>query len=453
MQNVRNILTLLFLLAFSYLSASTWEPPMTVSTAVADTAYAVTIVSDDNANAALAWTQAGEVYSSYRPFGSGWETPHSHGKGQDIQICMDGSGNITVVFIQDDGTSDLVRTDFRPVGGAWAGAVTQYTAASSNTLTEIAIHCIRDNFYGMIAWLDQSVTNPVVNTLSRQGSGTGWSSFGVVAINDPTNNTVTAGAAPIPRIQSNGTSVCLLKTTSGGIVQVNYASFNIATLTAGSTWNPAPGTPLPDLGFTGGIFGAPPEVFDFDMNKNGNAVVGVSTFNDQVAAAVSTSANSSWTTPVLVDPNPTKGIAAAIDKFGFATLAWLQTIPSTNISTASTSVFSPSWVWVVQYIGSVSTLPALDSSPNGGSVLVWDDTSADLNAKVGFQGGFETPPVLVDLNSRVESVSMSNRGIAFAAWVDASTGFVEASRTIVETQNLINVLGKKRLIYQKGLYP
>lgn len=50
-------------------------------------------------------------------------------------------------------------------------------------------------------------------------------------------------------------------------------------------------------------------------------------------------------------------------------------------------------------------------------------------------------------------VSMSNRGIAFAAWVDASTGLVEASRTIVEAQNLMNVLGKKRLIYQKGLYP
>ena len=185
MQSVRKTLTLLFLLALSYLSASTWEPPMTVSTAGADTTYAVTIASDDNANAALAWTQSGEVYSSYRPFGGGWEPPHSHGKGKDIQICMDGSGNITVAFIQDDGTSDLVRTDFRPAGGVWVGAVTRYTAATVNTLTELAIHCIRDNFYGMIAWLDQSGTDPVVHTLSRQGNGTGWSSFGVVAINDP----------------------------------------------------------------------------------------------------------------------------------------------------------------------------------------------------------------------------------------------------------------------------
>lgn len=452
MQNIHKTLILLFLLALSYLSASTWEPPMTVSTAEADTTYAVTIASDDNANAALAWTQSGEVYSSYRPFGGGWEPPHSHGKGKDIQICMDGSGNITVAFIQDDGTSDLVRTDFRPAGGVWVGAVTRYTAATINTLTELAIHCIRDNFYGMIAWLDQSGTDPVVHTLSRQGNGTGWSSFGVVAINDPSNNTVTAGTAPIPRIQSNGTSVCLLKTTNTGTVQVNYASFNIATLTATSTWNPAPGTPLPDLGFSGGVFGTPPERFDFDMNRNGNAVVGVSTFNDQVAAAVSTNASSSWTTPVLVDPNPSKWVEAAIDNFGFATLAWIQAAPA-NISTASTSVFAPSWVWIIQQIGSINTVPSLNSSPNGGSVLAWDDGSADLNAKVGFQGDFETPPVLVDLNSKVESVSMSNRGVAFAAWLDASTGLVEASRTIVEAQNLINVLGKKRLIYQKGLYP
>ena len=83
----------------------------------------------------------------------------------------------------------------------------------------------------------------------------------------------------------------------------------------------------------------------------------------------------------------------------------------------------------------------------------WVDSSTRARAKVGFNGTFEATATTVDTTALLRSVCMSNSGIAFAAWTDSNTGLVEASRTIIQAGQLAGVLAKKRLIYQRGLYP
>ena len=103
--------------------------------------------------------------------------------------------------------------------------------------------------------------------------------------------------------------------------------------------------------------------------------------------------------------------------------------------------------------GAGNSIPRIDASRNGAVVASWISGASEVLAKVGFNGTFEPTPTNLGSSTRNQDVSVSNAGIAYATWINSGTGFVDASRTQDLAETLIRVLGKKRLIYQKGLYP
>lgn len=86
-------------------------------------------------------------------------------------------------------------------------------------------------------------------------------------------------------------------------------------------------------------------------------------------------------------------------------------------------------------------------------VASWQDGStSQTNLRVGLNGVFETDPTLRIKQSQTAVVCISNSGIATAAWLDTATpdNNVQATRTI-QSLSLLQALGNKRLIFQRGL--
>ncbi|QVL54796.1 MAG: hypothetical protein KFB95_05625 [Simkaniaceae bacterium] len=188
------------------------------------------------------------------------------------------------------------------------------------------------------------------------------------------------------------------------------------------------------------------------MNLNGEAVIGsTGSTTNRIDAIVRNS--SVWSSSTNVTMVPSKEVKVGIDKFKIITVVYRTTFNAIEkASTQLPTVAFPSFI--ISPAGNNFNHVRLDVSEAGGMVVSYLDFAGVIYAQVGFSGTFEATPTSLNAMAKNESVAMSDAGIAFAIWKDTTgNGFIEGSRTIVNASQLIKVLGKKRLIYQKGLYP
>ena len=95
------------LLIFCFqLQASNWEPSQTIS---GGGSSSVKLCCDAHGNVAAVWQQGGpsQIMSSYRPAGGAWEpatllSAVASDTYSDPQICCDGNGVLTAIFLKEE---------------------------------------------------------------------------------------------------------------------------------------------------------------------------------------------------------------------------------------------------------------------------------------------------------------------------------------------------------------
>lgn len=468
---IKQTLCILSLLLFTSIQSNAleWDPPVEVSEAVPDASEGTKIVVDPNNNAAIAWVQGGEVYTSYKPFDGDWESPTNHTKGSDPQINIDDSGNQTLLFLVTS-ASDTIVAKFRPTGGSWGSPDTLATSAGAGDYKNLSLSTIDTNFYGYAAWYDENSGGGSIvkiRTVHRRlaGSGTGATGW------DTTIQTVNSGVYSIPdeitpiiRTLSNGNGTVITRLLTVGSPDI-YAS---TTTTPGGAW---PAAPI-NLNFAG-AGSAPTTDFDFDMRPNGNAIVACTTSSSPIDIYAASTANpsASWNTAVLVLSTPVddKGPSVGVDDVGITQVVFL-TIDGGNTSIVHSSSTASSNIWPASATNvSLDPLlnvrePQISVTPNGFGVIGWLEDPVTLKTRSSSSGTVNTDgPYTVDTNltSNTFSVAASDSAKGFASWIDNGSlnGYVESTGTnlpddtTVAVDDLIRALGKKRLIYQKGLYP
>lgn len=435
--------------------ASFWETPLEVSTGVSGPDTPPIIVADSNDNSAMIWSQAGEVYTSYRPYDSGlgtWEAPTNHGKGDRYQINMDEAGNVTIAFRVGTTNSQIVAA-FRPFGASWTtlGESIATATDASGFITALSLTCTSTNFYGYVSWYDSHEVK--MKSLFRRGAGsgtgaTGWdTTTGPVDIN-PGTHTATTQSAGIIKVHSNGNATIVAKYTSPA--EDCYSS---------STTSPGGGYTSPiTMNF---ISIANVEIFDFDMTTNGNAIVATNLASQPRVRT--TSDVYTWSSPlqsITPSANTTDYPSVGVDSNGLATIVYATT--ANEIQIAHDVVDGTTWApTTITTAATTVNRPLVHVSSNGYRIVAWTEGTADPYSLIALRGQnttLEATSTIIDAEVANDSTNIytSTTSRGFATWNDIVTnGFAEASRTYEPPTPgpLLYILGKKRLIYQQTRYP
>lgn len=463
------ILIALCFLMTSSLSALDWETPVEVSQGLGSTETPATIVVDLNDNAAIVWRQTGEIYSSYRPFAGSWESPTNHGKGRDPHICMDDSGNITIIFVTTS-ASDTINAVFRPYGGAWNTAET-LASGTAGELGYLSLSCIDTSFFAYAAWFDNNGGSPKLSSVYRRlagsgiGGSTGWDTTNVRDVNLG-SQTADTDSRPLVGVLTDGTGVIIARLLNGSTPDLYESTTN----SPGGTWNIVSG-----LGVQAAASSDPGSDYVFALRPNGNGIVATSTASDEIWGTTSVDPISGWITPANISQSAAvdKSPQVSVDDAGIVQAVWTS-IDGTNDliaykkSTASTNVWSGTASSLNLSLTNNARTPIISSSANGFTVIGWlEDPNATLVTRSLSSGVFNSGgPYTVDTNIAegtvlTGTIAASATARGFAAWIDdgALNGFVESTGTnlpddpVIASGDLLKILSKKRLIYQKGLYP
>lgn len=439
--------------------ASLWEPPLEVSDTVSRTTIEPVIVADFQDNAAMAWvSESGEeVYSSYRPFGGAWETPTFHGKGFQFDICMDEAGNVTLAFISGNPNSRIL-TAFRPYGSGWATTAEEVASVidSASFASDVSLSCTSTNFYGYVSWFDnqQVAGTPLIRTLFRRNAGSGTGATGweltPVDVNNPATHAAETSSNGIIKVHSDGNATIVAKYNAPATEDF-YSS---STTSPGGAYT----TPV-QLLFA--AFGSP-ELFDFDMTTNGNAIVGTSLAGSpRVRTTTDTLTWGGSGVQTVTPANPTANPSSVgVDQNGLGTIVFSTTADEVQIAHDVMDGIT----WTPSTITTATTTvnrPLVHVSSNGFRIVAWDEGTGDPSNLIALRGQnttLESTSSVIDSEIRSKSanifITTTSRG--FAAWNDFSTTqFAEASRTYEppSPSSLLQALGKKRLIYQQTRYP
>lgn len=140
-------------------AAGSWQSPVLVATEAVGTLRAAV---DTRGDATATWMHYdGSKYvteTSYRPAGGSWETPtslsESGEEGGDPQIALDAAGDTLVVW---DGHTmpfpDMVRAAYRPSGGSWQSA--EDLSAPGEDIQELRVGLDGDGD-ALVAWSGSS---------------------------------------------------------------------------------------------------------------------------------------------------------------------------------------------------------------------------------------------------------------------------------------------------------
>lgn len=460
------ILGILSLFIGIHANALEWETPVEVSQGVGQPNTPATIVVDPNNNAAVIWVQAAEVYTSYRPFSGSWETPTLHGKGREPQICMDDSGNTTIAYIVD---GDNIVAKFRPSGGAWGATDILATSANTNDYSHLSLTCIDTNFLGYAAWNDANGGTPRLQTVHRRlaGSGTGASGWNTGTLNEIILGAQTADSdsRPLVKVLSDGTGVAAVRLLNGSTPDI-YRSI---TVIPGGVW-----TSAANFGFQGTAGSDPNTDYVFDLRPNGNGILACSTASNEIWATTTTN-GTAWLTPADVSQAATTHTSPqiAVDDAGIVQVIWVSIdgpndLIAYKFSTAATNTWPPTGTSLNLLPNNNARNPVISTSPNGFTVAAWiEDPNATfisrsiIGGAINADGPFTIDTNIEDTSFMTGTVAASDSARGFAAWIDngALNGFVESTGTnlpddpVIASGDLLKALSKKRLIYQKGLYP
>lgn len=436
------LLTPIVLLIQLALTASNWEPTQQVSDPPG--AVSVTqpqmIACDGFGNAAMAWIQADDVLVSYRAAGSPtWEDPFevstSTGNSNAV-ICMSETGVATVAFINTDGTNFTVNTATRFPGGSWSTASAVPSSSTTATISLLNIAC-RGNEIAL-TWVETP------GVFVAYYNGTTWFTPSSVAVAAPT-------ISPIAQFNSTTPTTPIFIAYYPAAADLQFSTVNTTGGISGST----------SVGYsTIATFSAVIQ-FDFKINSSGfmafMSIIDAGASGTQLPIAIIGPTGSFPGLPFIFSSADCKQPGVGIDASGRTTVIF-QTVAAgaayVLVSTNSSGLFSTWGPLETISSGTVNSVPAISVSSNGGMVAYWASGAAPgtVNLKTGFAGSFESTPTLRSSSAGFGGVCMSNSGIAYAGWFNQSTsdGFIEATRTI-QALNLLEALGNKRLIFQRGL--
>lgn len=433
MRKLTWVLSLLVIVFCQVGFAASWEDNKDISGGLSANGDSV-IVADKNGNAAAIWQDSGsgKIVTSYRPVGGLWSPIESLGAGEpNPDISVDENGNLRAVWVQTGGVN--IQTATRSFGGSWSGAST-ITAGNTNA-DHVNIEIVSNSGYAAVVWTSLPGANNVVRAATWDGAA--WT---INNLNIPADIIVDGASDPIVHVLPTGEVIAAYigEDTGTNIRDVYYTNGNVPA----GTWSPVVASGFPEE----------PAEFDFDMNLNGEAVIGsTGSTTNRIDAIVRNS--SVWSSSTNVTMVPSKEVKVGIDKFKIITVVYRTTFNAIEkASTQLPTVAFPSFI--ISPAGNNFNHVRFDVSEAGGMVVSYLDFAGVIYAQVGFSGTFEATPTSLNAMAKNESVAMSDAGIAFAIWKDTTgNGFIEGSRTIINASQLIKVLGKKRLIYQKGLYP
>lgn len=427
---------IIFLLLFStgLYAETNWEPPVILGTNPTDSDGSPIIVADDTGNSAVTWSEAGEIFGSYRPAGGTWETPVNFGKGVKPVICIDQGGNVTIGFIAS-GANGVVYAIYRPDGGTW-GAVAGVHVDAGKTFDDPTIACTSTSTQATIAWANTS--DSVVQSVSRTGAV--WAP----AVTVPTlgAGTITTNSTPQIFMLPDGNQQLAFYSDAApeGIHWTKGSPPSLGVV----TWD-APS----DLGF-----GAAAVKFDFAVNSIGDAMIVAQDGADGFAAA---QVSGSWSAASSMSLTSPSNLLVGIDKNNLVTAVW-RLSGTGEIQTKSTQAAGPDWSSPVTLsTGSGNSTPILHVADDSHMIVGWRDAAKAFNTKRGEDGVFEATTAFVTTNQvDFGTIATNAEGRGFATWTETA-GLTIVSVTYEPLTDpvgrLVNSLGKKRLIYQKGLYP
>ena len=131
---------------------------------------------DASGNALAVWTSFNGtnriVQSAFRPAGGAFATPvdlSATGQNASLpQVAFDASGDALAVWIRSDGTNNIVRSAFRPAGGAFAPAVDLSAAGQSAADPQVAFDASGN---ALAVWHRSDGSKDIVQSSFRPAGG------------------------------------------------------------------------------------------------------------------------------------------------------------------------------------------------------------------------------------------------------------------------------------------
>jgi hypothetical protein len=184
-------LLLLFLLAAPVAAegagsqkAGSWSAPVVVAPAFADRDARLPVVAlDGHGNATAVWEVFSRNGSGYvgatagRHAGRGWTRPRQLAGGVAAQVAGDARGDLLAVWTDVSGTSQRIRTAFRPAGGGWQTPVYVSPAGEQASVPKAALDA---RGRALIVWTAYASASFGVESANRGTNGR-WSQAVTVA--------------------------------------------------------------------------------------------------------------------------------------------------------------------------------------------------------------------------------------------------------------------------------
>lgn len=441
----RTFLSFLVLIATIVFGSNQWVNITVFGSVTGNTETLPKVVCNNKGHAAIAWMQGGHPYASVFMGNGTWETPTMFNTADEIDICMDEDGNITVATLLQQPNNQVVSY-FRAAGSlSWleAGIFLPNPADPTLELQSIRVTSTAFNRQALYMWVDTKGGSEKICSKYR-ASGIYAPSLTTDFHALPTGASLPNGRTdPIPRMLGDGSVQVVYLLDDAGSDNLYYNTF-----TSPGTW----GAQVL-VGFTM----TPPAKFDFDTNAYGNGmIVG---FSPGTAPKVSYHIGGSWSTPAAMGMGTPETMSTAVDNKNKATVVWIDNAsqqvfakppPMNSLPGDWTTGLSP-----VSTSGANSSA-AISSSLSGNTLIGWGDTTREnaFCTKHSINNSFG-PISTIDVNAAARSLCINNSGTAFAAWVDNTLPGkpIKVAVSIDPAANLIQALSKKRRIYQTGLYP
>lgn len=405
------------------------------------------IVGNESGLFAVAWVQNDQLYASVFVNGS-WETPIQLTSGaatDQFDICMDGAGNITAGALKQGPTNEIYGY-YRPAGiSNWSEQVVYNPGDNTLSLLDLSIACTEENAQALFVWADSKIgAGKIQSKYQKNGvlNPAAATSATLVASNPPD---VFGSSNPIVKMRPDGTAQAVYLLGDGGSDVLYFNTFNPAT----NTWGVQ--SQISGFGMTG------PSKFDFDMNDSGNSIlVG---YGNGEAPLISVQINGAWSDANSMGIGTPEGLRVGIDNNNLVTVAWIDQATQ-QVFARTTPITSIPSDWdgglVSLSSGSANSRITLAVSDNGYVFVGWDNTNASNNYEsvTAFSGGSFSNVMAIASNTSPATAFIRNNGSVATAWVGTlSPKIVKIAFGIDPIKQLIGADGKKRLLYQKGLYP
>ena len=298
------------------------------------------------------------VQSATRPAGGSWsaavDLSASEQNAEYPQIAVDPQGDAVAVWQRYDGSSWIVQSATRPVGGSWSAAVDLSEAEGYGEHPQVAVDSQGD---AVAVWQATVGEYEIIQSAARPAGGS-WSA--AVDVSETGQNAF----EPQVAVDSQGDAVAVWQRYNGSHRVVQSAS-----RPAGGGWSAAA-----DLSETGQSAEEP----QVAVNSQGDAAAVWQRFNgtSEIAQGATRPAGGSWSAAVdLSAPGEdARGPQVAVDPQGDAVAVWQRSNGTDRIVQSARHPAGGSWSAAVDLSapGEDARGPQVAVDPQGDAVAVWD---------------------------------------------------------------------------------